>query len=826
MLLAKFLARPSARSMRTASTMLLVLGVLLGPLAIVAHAATPIEMGARVLLQGHARVGSWMAIEVDLANDGPAVKGEIQLAGGASGRTRFSVPVDLPTNSRQSYVLHAQPPAFGRSVKVELMAGGSTIGSTDVTFQIHDATQLVVGVIAEQPQGIIAELNLDPNQAGLAPSILALGIADLPDRLEAWGTLDRLIWQDIDSNLLTADQLAALRGWIAGGGRLVITGGTAGIGTYSGFPDVLLPYRPTATVDIAPTSLTGIIGEMPANATDLPAQGGTLRAGRSLATSGDRVVAAEMDYGSGSVTVLGFDPATSWLAATRDIDAMWRRLLPQRSAGGPVVGSDDSQIVNAVNQLASLALPPIGGLLLLIGGYILLIGPINYLVLRRLDRRELAWITMPVLIGAFAVGSYGFGTTLRGTDLIVNEVAVVRGAPGATEGAAQVYVGIYSPVRSTYQLEFRGGALLAAPASGDFAGNGDPNTLDIVQGDPAVVRDLAVGFSSLRTVRADAPASVPLVTATITFSNGLISGGITNASSITLEKVALVLGGSVAVIGDMEPGSSKQVSLRPSGNPFFESLSDRMFGQVFFGDSSQLTDEGLRIRVRRAVVDQLTFDPMFGTVGAINASGPVILAWGRDAVLDVQVQGQRARRNANVLYYLPVGLDVSGKTTFTSDLITSTVVSSDAAFFNKDPFSVNLGSGSATLAYRPISFRGSLAASDVQFSLNGGAVPGAGAIRIKPLDKPPVACTDSTNSNPAGCAPPRLDGIPEIDVFDVAAGAWVRLPHLGQGAIYALDDPAPFVDPATGQMLLRFVNESADQGLGFQFQLSISGVIS
>ena len=43
--------------------------------------------------------------------------------------------------------------------------------------------------------------------------------------------------------------------------------------------------------------------------------------------------------------------------------------------------------MNAVSQLPALALPPIGGLLALLLGYILLIGPINYLVLRRLYRR-------------------------------------------------------------------------------------------------------------------------------------------------------------------------------------------------------------------------------------------------------------------------------------------------------------------------------------------------------------------------------------------------------------------------------------------------------
>src|SRR5438876_9181514 len=104
-------------------------------------------------------------------------------------------------------------------------------------------------------------------------------------------------------------------------------------------------------------------------------------------------------------------------------------------------------MVNAVSQLPALALPPIGGLLALLVGYIVLIGPINYLVLRRLDRREWAWITMPILIALFAVGACGFGSVLRGSDIIVHEVAIVRGALDATGGSAQVYFGLLSPTR-------------------------------------------------------------------------------------------------------------------------------------------------------------------------------------------------------------------------------------------------------------------------------------------------------------------------------------------------------------------------------------------
>ena len=41
---------------------------------------------------------------------------------------------------------------------------------------------------------------------------------------------------------------------------------------------------------------------------------GDLVRGRALATSGDRVVAAQAAYGSGSVTILGIDPTVGWIA--------------------------------------------------------------------------------------------------------------------------------------------------------------------------------------------------------------------------------------------------------------------------------------------------------------------------------------------------------------------------------------------------------------------------------------------------------------------------------------------------------------------------------
>jgi hypothetical protein len=826
-------ARRSAVTPRTVRLASLFGALLLmfGPLGAVPASAVDVPvMEASAMLQGHARIGSWMAIRIHLRNDGPAVVGELRLAGGAQGRTQFGTPVDLPTGSAKDYVLYAQPPAFARAFDVSLVSDGHVVATKSVTFTVHDATQLIVGIVAEQPQRIVPQLDLLPSLSGQAPAIVLLSPADLPDRVEAWGALDRIVWQDVDSQM-TRDQVAALRGWLAAGGRLVIAGGTAGPAVLAGFPDDILPYRPTATVDIAAGSLTGLVGALPATATDIPALGGTLARGHSLAASGDRVVAAEANYGTGAVTILGFDPSTGWIAASSSTQALWRRFLPQRSS--MTAFTDDGLMVNAVSQLPALALPPIGGLLALLFGYILLIGPINYLILRRLDRREWAWITMPILIAVFAAGAYAFGASLRGLDVILNEVAIVRGAPDATEGTAQVYLGVFSPSRGTYQLDIPGGALVSSTLSGDLTG--DTSALNVLQGDPAQIRNLTVGFGSLRTVRAETASVVPRIQADLALVNGTLRGTIHNLSDQTLEQPAVVLGSSVVVLSDLAPGAQQTLSLPIRAFNGGPSLSDRIVG---FGDPGVSSEATQRAQVRHSIIDQLTFDPTIQSSTQLQSDSPVLLAWGNRRVLDVRVSGQVPRRTGNVLFFIPLLMRVQGTTVFEGDLLRSSVVSVDGGIFNKDPFAINMGRGSVTMAYRPIAFDGTFTPRRLAVGLNlggGGDVGNMdGAKSIQPLN--PQPCRKVADDLP-GCVKPlplpacdpntqdcnQILGFPEVELFDrTLSGRWLRLPEITPGVAYELKDPSRYVDPGSGTVLVRFVNDKLD-GMGFGFQVRLEG---
>jgi hypothetical protein len=788
-----------------------------------AAAANGPQMTARVLLQGHARLGSWLAIEVRLQNEGAPVTGELRLQGGSQGGTRFSVPVDLPSPSDKRYTLYAQPPSFGQQIEVLLVVGDKTVTSQKVAFTVHDLTQMTIGVVAAQPAGIVSGIQLPAVQNSANPVIIPLDVGDLPERLEAWSSLDRLIWQDVDSNQLSSKQIAALRGWLALGGRLIVVGGTSGPSVLSGFPDEILPYRPETTVDVAPQTLSTLLAQVPDGATDVPALGGELTRGRALVTSGDRVVAADAAYGSGGVTVVGVDPTVGWIAESKATVALWRNLIPARS-GTSIGTGDDSQIVGAVSDLPALALPPIGGLVLLLFGYIALIGPINYLVLKRLDKREWAWVTMPALIAIFAVGAYAYGSALRGSDVIVNEVAVVRGAPDATEGSAQVYLGIFSPTRGSYQVSMPGGALLSAPVTGDvFSGQGA--VLDVVQGETAKVRDLSVGFGSLRTVRAETPADVPLLHADLQLVDGVVTGTIRNDSKVILEAPALVLGGNVVVLPDIAPGTSGDVNLRVGQNFNGTALSDKVVGQVFFNDAVASNEQQRRNQTRHRIIDQLTYDPMFGNLSSLPSDVPVVLAWGREPIVDVEIAGQRPARAANVVYYIPVGVRIRGATTFGADLVRSTVLSSDAGFFSKDPYSMSFGKGSVTVAYRPIPFEGTFTAKKVLLAMGfGGDQVRGGGVVVGPMS-PPAPCP-SDSCAPGASPDPKaaFDGLPETEVLDRTTGDWQRLPHLNGGTTYELKDPSRYVDPATGTIQIRFVNDRVDS-VGMSFSISLEGTI-
>ena len=317
-------------------------------------------------------------------------------------------------------------------------------------YTVHDGTQMIVGIVAERPGDIIGDLDLLPNMNNVKP--LTIGLAARrpagSGRGMGFARPPRLAGRRLEP-ARRRSRSTALRGWVAGGGRLIIAGGTAGPSSLSAFPDALLPYRPTATTDVAPSSLVALLGEVPDDASDLPALSGKLAAGRALATVGGQTVAAERAYGGGAVTLDRLRPdgqvAERHERGRRPLASAHPDAVGGRRPGAATTARSSRRQRSCRRPRPSACRRP-------------------HRTPGRLHPADRAdQLPDPQADSTAGMGmgdDAGTDRRIRGRCIrfrvtapwqrtcIVNEAAIVRGAPGATEGLAQTYLGVFSPTRA------------------------------------------------------------------------------------------------------------------------------------------------------------------------------------------------------------------------------------------------------------------------------------------------------------------------------------------------------------------------------------------
>ena len=99
----------------------------------------------------------------------------------------------------------------------------------------------------------------------------------------------------------------------------------------------------------------------------------------------------------------------------------------------------------AAATIPNLNLPPVSLVCGFVMAYMAVIGPINYLIVRGLKRRELAWVTAPLLALGFTLAAFAAGTLLRGTEPALSRLALVQVWPDARQARGDGYCGLVCP---------------------------------------------------------------------------------------------------------------------------------------------------------------------------------------------------------------------------------------------------------------------------------------------------------------------------------------------------------------------------------------------
>ncbi len=301
----------------------------------------------------------------------------------------------------------------------------------------------------------------------------------------------------------------ALREWLRRGGRLLVAAGVQA-DRLPQWPELheLLPLdvRGRQDVDLLPLQWSqreakqfgAFQGTLGIRGGRFPVAVGPLRqsrAARSLIPSPERlagndpIAVAQAPYGLGCVTLVTFDLHTPPLTDFPLRAEFWEWLL--REAGGdraipaadarprPVDAEltqeeDDAAVALRIHLDTFAGVPVIsfGWVAVLIGLYLVLIGPVEYLVLKRLfGRLEWTWISFPIIIVTVTALAVAAAARWKGEELRVNKLDLVDVDVASGRIYGTTWVTLFSPRIEEYVLAVTPHPAWAAEASpGDAIG--------------------------------------------------------------------------------------------------------------------------------------------------------------------------------------------------------------------------------------------------------------------------------------------------------------------------------------------------------------------
>jgi hypothetical protein len=576
-----------------------------------------------------------------VSNDGPDIQGVLEWHfPGMRDSNTFERVVDLPRGAQKRLVLNAFAHNFARTGEVRLVVNGTAIGTERVRLMPIDAEQFVVGVVSSDSALLNSLASMNFNNRG-STTVVHLSHELLPDTAMALAGIDALFLHDITTTDFSPSQRATLELWVSLGGQLVVSGGANAERTVPGLADLVPVTVAGLTADVSLAPLGELARRDRATLTSATVSQVELQPEAREVDDAGLIVARSQ--GAGQVIFSRFD--LSALRAWTGEPDLWSRVLDSsmRFEPGTLYRWRDDNLIPQVVQFPGLQLPSFGILVLFILVYVVIIGPVNFLMLRRMRRSELAWITVPGIVLLFVVGTYGVGTLIRGNRPRIVQVTIVQGYEGTTRAQATDFIGLFSPRRDTYTLTLTPDALV----SQERLGWDNSAYAPVVWTDRGTeLRDLLVDVSSLRTAIVEHAVDMPFqVSSTLQRQQGEVRGEVQNLSDTPLVDAVVVHGSTQQDLGTLAPGDSHDLVLEHNqGN--FPGFTDPDDDETMFN--------------RQRILNNLVTPDQFGRfgqnaplgMGGLDNDGVYLLSWHTQSLNTAQIDGTPAHQDGLTLYVI------------------------------------------------------------------------------------------------------------------------------------------------------------------------------
>lgn len=301
--------------------------------------------------------------------------------------------------------------------------------------------------------------------AGSGFRIVATSLGKLPVNAIGYDGVSLLVLAG--PAVMSRDQSTALRDWVVGGGRVVISL-PADVKAAKSIVEPLADWLPVSIgSDEVMVRNFGKLELFAGRNVRIPFTGRMsipsvrIEQGEYLAGGRDEALLARTPYGMGCVTVLALDltepPLTRWTEisslarrladSSAETDSVGARQTKSSQLSSNGVSDLSTQLHGVQEDFADVTRASPWFVMGLLGVLMLVIGPLDYLVVHRLfGRPRVTWITFPALIVVATVLSANLAHFWNGSARRINQLNLVNVDVATATCHQKLWTNVYSPV--------------------------------------------------------------------------------------------------------------------------------------------------------------------------------------------------------------------------------------------------------------------------------------------------------------------------------------------------------------------------------------------
>lgn len=517
------------------------------------QAESNMEIDVNVPLGGIIKYNAWTRLEVSVTAQDAPFQGYVELSkrksskGSHESALRQQIDIQPGKNAVAKFDLPAQ--MLLDEWYIRLSENGQVVQAEKLRMPYPKDGQ-TIGIIHEDASAFhFLAIQQSQMTMGMPYSIQNLTVDSLPKEAWVYQNLDVLAMGGKQASQLREEQVQAIVEWVKTGGFLILSAGPGQDDVAKLFQKVI----PVAAGNGGQVSLKN---------------GLQTYAGEKLIPEGviavynrDLPLFTSKKVGAGRILFVNYDVTAEPLASWQNNSQLWQSVLGQHGAmqilkQQTYVDQMIRPFLEMSRQIPDVQTPAPVWMAVLWGGYVLLVAPLTYYVLKRKDRRQWAWGIVPGCAVLLTVGTFAVGKPLvvkSSSSYTISDVRIVDDQLAQTKTAST----FLAVDRDQYDVKV-GAPLVALPLS---LGKNDYDPEGILDGANISYRNVpyltpkqAIGFGML--------PDAGHFSATVTVIGDHLQGKVKNNTRFALESTYLEVGMQRIPLGTMAIGEEKPIDIR------------------------------------------------------------------------------------------------------------------------------------------------------------------------------------------------------------------------------------------------------------------------